>query len=289
MTIRDRWGRVGVDCIRASAPALNLSMREGDLMKKSLAGAAVGIVAVAVFAVWSNMIDIHFPWEALPDLAAVEVELSLPDEARIVAVEPIALDCRARVHAEVPVEGTREHRLLGQVYRTDTVTLDAIGDVDTCVEGTSADVVYHRDGSTEVIIPGESIVFVRPRVDAVATADSVHVAKGTMGKITDVFPWVEDDLGLTPLAYAYAQNVIGSSQCMEAAYSVTRQVLIDAYRQQFIDQGADPDSLEVRIDGRPNFGSPPPLDMGPDVTMSVGADDIVCTTADGLGRLIPQQ
>ena len=85
-------------------------------------------------------------------------------------MEPISLDCRARIHAEVPVEGRREHELLGQVYRTDTVSMLAVGDVDTCVEGTSAEVVHHRDGTTEVIIPGESILFVRPRVDAVATA-----------------------------------------------------------------------------------------------------------------------
>ena len=61
---------------------------------------------------------------------------------------------------------------------------------------------FHRDQS--VIIPGESILFVRPRVDAVATADSVHEGKGTIGKLTDSFPWVDSDVGLTPLAYAYA-------------------------------------------------------------------------------------
>ncbi len=258
-------------------------------MKKLFAGALVGVVAFAGFAVWSNMIDVRFPWQVLPEFAEVEVELSLPEEARIVEVEPIALDCRARIHAEVPVEGRREHSLFGQVYRTDTVTMQATGDVDTCVEGTSADVIYRRDGSTEVIIPGESILFVRPRVDAVATADSVHEGKGTIGKLTDSFPWVDSDVGLTPLAYAYAQNVIGSSQCMEAAYSVTQQVLIDAYRQQFIDQGADPESLTVRIDGRPLFPDAPPIDMGDDVTMAVTDEEIRCSTADGLGQLIPQQ
>lgn len=258
-------------------------------MKKTLTGAVLGIVAFAGFAVWSNLIDVRFPWQVLPEFADVHVDLTLPEEAKIVEVEPIALDCRARIHAEVPVEGRREHSMFGKVYRTDTVTMQATGDVDTCVEGTSADVIYKRDGSTEVIIPGESILFVRPRVDAVATASSVHETKGAVGKFTDAFPWVDTDSGLTPLAYAYAQNVIGSSQCMEAAYTVTEQVLIDAYRQQFIDQGADPDTLIVRIEGEPLFPNPPDLDMGENVTMSVGGDQISCTTADGLGRIIPQQ
>ncbi len=263
--------------------------RSRTLMKKTLAGAVLGILAFAGFAVWSNLIDIRFPWQVLPEFADVEVDLTLPEEARIVEVEPIALDCRARIHAEVPVEGRREHSVLGKVYRTDTVTMQATGDVDTCVEGTSADVIYNRDGSTEVIIPGEAIIFVRPRVDAVATAASVDETKGGLGKFTDAFPWVDSDLGLTPLAYAYAQNVIGSSQCMEAAYTVTEDVLIDAYRQQFIDQGVDPETLTVRIEGEPLFANAPEIDMGDDVTMSVGNDQISCTTADGLGRVIPQQ
>ncbi len=252
-------------------------------MKHALAGLVVGVIGFATFAVWSNLVDVRFPWQVLPEFAAVEVDLTLPEEARIVAVEPIALDCRARIHAEVPVEGRREHSVFGQVYRTDTVTMEAIGDVDTCVEGTSADVVYHRDGSTEVIIPGESIVFVRPRVDTVASAASVVADKGAIGQLTDIFPWVDDDSGLTPLAYAFAQNVIGSSQCMQAAYGVTEQVLLDAYRQQFIDQGADPDSLIVRIDGDPAFPSPAPLPVDDGVSLSVGDGDIACVAADGLG------
>lgn len=258
-------------------------------MKQALAGAFVTVAALFGLMVWTNGFDIPMPWDSLPEFAEVEVKLSIPEEARIIAVEPIALDCRARIYAEIPVEGRREHSVLGKAYRTDTVEMLASGDVDTCVEGTSADVTYRRDGSTEVVIPGHSIIFVRPRVDAVATAASVDENKGTVGKFTDAFPWVDSDLGLTPLAYAYAQNVIGSSQCMEAAYTVTEEVLINAYREQFIAQGADPDSLTVTIDGEPLFSDPPEVDLGDDVTMSVGGDDVRCTTADGLGRVIPQQ
>ena len=38
-------------------------------MKKTLAGALVGILAFAGFAVWSNMIDVRFPWQVLPEFA----------------------------------------------------------------------------------------------------------------------------------------------------------------------------------------------------------------------------
>ena len=126
-------------------------------------------------------------------------------------------------------------------------------------------------------------MFVRPRVDAVATAQSVVVDKGLAGKVTDAFPWVSDDLGLTPLAYAYAQNVIGGSNCMETAYTVTEGLLIDAYTQQFIDQGADPEKLTVRIDGSPSFIDPEPIEMGDDVFMDVGADSVSCVLSEELG------
>lgn len=253
-------------------------------MKNALAGTIFGVFTVVAVAIWSGAVSIDVPWmKVVPEFGEVDVAISLPEEARIIAIEPIALDCRARVHAVVPVEGRREHSLFDRVYRTDTISLEAIGDVDTCVEGTSAQVVHKKDGTTEVIIPGESIMFVRPRVDAVATAQSVVVDKGAAGKITDVFPWVSDDLGLTPLAYAYAQNVIGGSNCMETAYTVTEGLLVDAYTQQFIDQGADPEKLTVRIDGSPNFIDPEPVEMGDDVVMDVGADNVSCELSEELG------
>ncbi len=254
-------------------------------MKKFLAGAFAAAAALIGFAAWTGALSFDWPWRTLPEFGDVEVALSLPAEARIVSVEPIALDCRARVHAEVPIEGRREHSILDQVYRTDTVAMTAIGDVDTCVEGPSAQVVHRRDGSTEVIIPGSSITFVRPRVDTVATAASVEVSKGLAGKLTDVFPWVSDDVGLTPLAYAHAQNVIGGSACMQTAYAVTKDLLVEAYRQQFIDQGADPQTLTVRIDGQPLFPEPAPLDLGDGVDMVAGTDEVACLLGDDLEQL----
>ncbi len=250
-------------------------------MNRILSGAVLGALAVAVFGLWTNIVSLQFPWTPDIDFTEVDVQLTLPEEAKITAIEPITLDCRARVHALVPVEGRREHSAFGRVYRTDTLTMEAIGDVDTCIEGSSAQVQYNSDGTTDVTIAGEDIVFVRPRVDAVKTADSVHVNKGLVGRWTDVFPWVDTDLGLTPLSYAYAQNVIGGSECMQAAYTVTEGILIDAYTEQFIANGADPQKLTVTIDGAPNFDDPPALDLG-DVEMSVNSGAITCSVSDDL-------
>ncbi len=145
------------------------------------------------------------------------------------------------------------------------------------------EVLRHTDGTTEIVIPGQSIKFVRPRVNTVETAASVAVSKGLLGKVTDVFPWVSDDLGLTPTAYAYSQNVIGSSSCMQTAYTVTEGLITDAYRQQFLDQGADPSTLTVRIDGEPTFDDPAPLYMGEGVQMSVGDGSVDCIATDTVG------
>lgn len=251
-------------------------------MKRLTQGIVLGSLFLAAIFIWTGIGNFNWPWKVLPEFNQVEVAIELPKEARIVAVEPIVLDCRARVHAEVPVEGKREHNLLGQTYRTDTVELYAIGDVDTCVEGAAADVIHRADGSVDVVIPGESIVFVRPRVNTVETADSVKVDKGLIGKITDIFPWVSDDLGLTPVAYAYAQNVIGSSQCMRTAFAVTQDVLTEAYRQQFIEQGFDPEKLSVTIDGNPIYFDPPPLELE-GAEMTVGSESITCVASDDLG------
>ena len=251
-------------------------------MKRLVAGIAVGVLGVVVLIATTGSLSFTWPWDIIPDVNEVSVELTLPTEARIVDVEPIMLDCRARVHAEVPVAGRREHALFDQVYRTDTIEMVAIGDVDTCVDGGAANVLRRSDGTIEIVIPAESIKFVRPRVNTVETAASVTVSKGLLGKATDVFPWVSDDLGLTPTAYAYSQNVIGSSSCMRTAYTVTRGLITDAYRQQFLNQGADPAQLSVRIDGEPIFEDPQPIYMGDGVEMSVGDGSVTCTADNDL-------
>lgn len=251
----------------------------GNWTKGLAAGVVVSVLALVVAR--SGLIDVRWPWERLPDFAQVEVEVALPEGARIASVEAITLDCRARVHAVVPVEGVRRHRVLGQVYRTDRMEMEAIGDVDTCVEGPSITVEHHDDGSTEVVVPADSIRFVRPRVDAVATAGSVSVTKGPLGKLTDVFPWVDEDDGLVSEGYAYAQQVIGGSACMQAAYAETSELLVEGYRQQFEAQGLDPDGLTVRIEGQPDFGQHGAVDAPEGLELSVPADAVTCLPSDG--------
>lgn len=251
----------------------------GNWTKGLVAG--VGLSVVALVVARSGLIDVRWPWERLPDFAQIEVEVALPGAARIASVEPITLDCRARIRAVVPVEGERRHRLLGQVYRTDRVELEAVGDVDTCVEGASITVEYGDDGSTEVVVPADSIRFVRPRVDAAATAGSVSVSKGAVGKLTDVFPWVDEDDGLVPEGYAYAQQVIGGSACMQAAYAETAELLVEGYRQQFEAQGLDPDGLSVRIEGQPDFGQNGVVEAPGDVELSVAGGAVECLPSDG--------
>jgi hypothetical protein len=256
-----------------------------SLFRTLHAAIVLGLIAL-VGGVALSLGMISFSAPSLPHFTDVAVELSLPREARIVDVEPIRLDCRARVFAEVPVEGRREHTAFGRVYRTDRITLRAHGDVDTCVDGTGTSVEVGPDGTTEVVIDASSIVFVRPRVDAVRTAGTVDVDKDMVGKVVDAFPWVDDDLGLTPAAYAYAQNVIGSSPCMETAYEVTRGLLIEGYRAQAIEQGVDPDRLTVTIDGQPTFTDPAPVELG-DVELWAGSSGVSCRADGDLGGSRP--
>lgn len=244
----------------------------------SLATMIVGGVIIFLL-LGVGVVSFSWPWET-DAVAKVETEVTMREPATIRRIEPIALDCRARITAEVPLEGRREHRLLGQVYRTDTVTMRAIGDVDTCVSSDSVDVIERTDGGFTVIVPGESIRFVRPRVDAVATARTVDTDKGLVGKFTDVFPWVSDDNGLTETAYAFAQGVIGGTDCMQAAYDATSTILVDAYRSQMIEQGGDPALVEVRLDGDPDFDQNPPTELG-DIDFHVAADGATCEVADG--------
>ena len=74
-----------------------------------------------------------------------------------------------------------------------------------------------------------------------------------IGKLTDALPWVSDDHGLTPAAYAYAYAVIGSSECMSEAYDTTALAMDEAYRAQMTESGLDPDDVEVDMVGEPDF------------------------------------
>lgn len=231
---------------------------------------------------YSGAISINWPWQNIDlDIASSKTVVAPDAPAQIYRIEPLALDCRARISAIVPVEGKKEHELAGRVYRTDTVEMEAYGDVDTCVNAELVQIEQLDDGRTKVTIPAEAIEFVRPRVDTVATRDSVRFDKGLIGKLTDAFPWVSDNEKLTPSAYAFAQTVIGGSDCMSQAYTVTEQVLLDAYAEHARITGTNPNRVEVEIVGIPDFDQNPPLTELDGAEFEVRNDEVKCEVAEG--------
>lgn len=242
-------------------------------------GSGLGLVAlsaalIVVLLVSMGAMKLNLPG-LVPDITDHETAVYTPEVPEIVVIEPIGLDCRARVVAEIPVTGRKEHKLLGQVYRTDTVDMLAVADVDTCVTAGSTVVIDREDGTKEVLVPADAIVFHRPRVDAEATRGSVRFDKGFVGKLTDTFPWVSDNEGLTPAAYAFAQQVVGSSECMSVAYEITRELLVDAYAHEARDAGYDGE-LDVRIIGTPNFAQNDPVQPDSDFELRVDSAGAAC-------------
>ena len=199
-------------------------------------------------------LDIRWPWE---DLVEQETTLEVDVDAgpaRIIDITPISLECRARIEAVVPVVGTQKTTVGGATISTDTIRMRAVGDVDTCVDSTGVEIIERADGTFGVILDASAIEFVRPRVDAVATMNSVTTNRGIVNQVVEALPWTNEDDELTPAAFAFAQTVIGGSFCMEAAYEQTRAALTEAYQNQMVQQGADPDDVDVIVSGIPDFG-----------------------------------
>lgn len=211
-----------------------------------------------VFALFLSLvgwIDIVWPWENIvEEETTIGIDTEDVGPARILDITPIALDCRARIEAEVPVVGTQRTSVAGATVSTDTVSLRAVGDVDTCVSADGVEINERTDGTIGVVIDASAIEFVRPRVDAVATMESVTTDRGFIGQVADLLPFTNEDDELTPAAFAFAQTVIGGSDCMRAAFDQTSLALEEAYRQQMIDQGADPNDIDVIVAGLPDFG-----------------------------------
>lgn len=236
-------------------------MRERGM---SIGAGIMVFVAGLIVLTNAGVIGISWPWEKLdlPDVLTEETVIVQPDEATIYDIEAITLDCRARIHARVPVHGKRDHRVLGQTYRTDTVSMTAIGDIDTCVEASATEVIRRSDTEFRVLVPATAVTFERPRVDAVATMDSVEFDKGFVGKLTDVFPWVSDNTGLTPAAYGFAQDIVGSSACMEQAWDVTKLAIQRAYLDQMLAQGGTAADITVEVIGAPDFAAGTDAEQG---------------------------
>ena len=141
----------------AQATSATATVREGArkgspegqyLMRRAIEVLVLGGFAVALGAIVyaTGMVKLSAP--SLPSVTTIEVEMAVPEEAKIIAVEPISLSCQARVFAQVPVEGKREHEAFGVVYRTDRISMQAYGDVDTCVDGSGAAITNNDDGKT---------------------------------------------------------------------------------------------------------------------------------------------
>lgn len=230
-----------------------------DVSKLSVALITVGSVFVLAFIIVAaflsfGWLDIRWPWEDIIEQESeVAIDVVEQGPAQIIAVEPIALDCRARIEAEVPIVGTQRTTIAGATVSTDTIRMRAVGDVDTCVDARRVEVHERADGTFGVIVDADAIEFVRPRVDAIATAESVTTDRGVINQFVDIFPWTNEDDELTPAAFSFAQTVIGGSSCMQAAYDQTTAAIQAAYRDQLVEQGADPDSVEVVISGIPDF------------------------------------
>lgn len=212
----------------------------------------LSLVLVVAF-VSFGWLDINWPWE---NLVQEESEVAVDVEqgpATIIDITPIALDCRARIEAEVPVVGTQRTTIAGATVSTDTIRMRAVGDVDTCVDAGGVEIIERADGTFGVIIDADAIEFVRPRVDAVATMDSVTTDRGILNQVVEALPWTDENDELTPAAFAFAQNVIGGSSCMRAAFDQTSIAIEQAYRDQMVEQGADPNDVDVIISGIPDF------------------------------------
>ena len=231
------------------------------MSKTAVAFATVaGIFVLALFLLLSLLsfgwLDINWPWEDV-DLVQEETNVGVDateGPAEIITITPISLDCRARITATVPVIGTQRTTVAGATVSTDTVRMQAIGDVDSCVSSEGVEINERADGSIGVIIEAEAIRFVRPRVDAVATMNSITTDRGIVNQLVEALPWTNEDDELTPAAFAFAQTVIGGSSCMEAAFEQTRIALVEAYRGQLVEQGGDPNDIDVIVSGIPDFG-----------------------------------
>jgi hypothetical protein len=69
---------------------------------------------------------------------------------------------------------------------------------------------------------------------------------------------------------------------LETAYVVTEELLLDAYRQQIIDQGVDPDQVVVRVEGEPPLSGLDEIDTGDDMWLTVRGGEVRCAVGGEL-------
>ncbi len=222
---------------------------------------AIFIGAWLVFIGGYTVLNRTFGWFDSPEVERQDT-FRKHGPVRIVKIVPEALECRAYVQAEIPVKGESQYiwktPLFSKTLNTDTITFTAIGDVEVCFPAEGATVHAKNDGSWLVEIDSSQAVFNRPRVDALATENSVDYKPGAGREIIEFVPIVDYFIDtnaheLTAEAFAYAQALIGGSDCMNAAWQPVQKAIVLSYQDQAARKGADPGAVEVIFTNQPDF------------------------------------
>ncbi|NNE56115.1 MAG: hypothetical protein HKN32_08850 [Flavobacteriales bacterium] len=222
----------------------------------------IGVAIVALFGfLWGlsviNLIDLKWPFSSPLERETTVTQI---EPATIYQMSAIGIDCREYTAVAVPTEGKNEHKadlvLWKPKYRTDTILMTVYGDVEACVPTLASTVLNTADGRVVVEVDATQIEWNRPRPDAEKTLafGDINVNQGWVGEITDIIPFVSDNLGLKEKAYAFGQAVIGSSECFSVAWDQVRQAIEFAYIHLEAERNnVDPSQVSVKFLGEPNF------------------------------------
>lgn len=187
----------------------------------------------------------------LPDVEHIESIGQPADQPAEVFSLAIHLDCRARTYASVPVSARRVTEIdSGSIFGFELpdiptghidVGLIAKGDIDTCFEGGGIDVFEDISGIWHVQIDASEVRFVRPRVDMRATAESVWRDENIGYEFFDwlTHGFMGDDDDLKENALAFAQDVIGGSSCMQAAWGQTQAAITASLIDEASEKGIE--------------------------------------------------
>jgi hypothetical protein len=221
-------------------------------MPHLLLGTVAAVIIVAFLFMQAVNSLIKLPSMANP--VAIEESFTFAQQkpAEIVRIEPIAIECRAAIEAEVPVLLQKDvhYKTFGwNVFtRTERGAFTSFGDVDTCLAIDHTRIFQTANGGWTVNVNVDDIVFRRPRVDMLRSFDTWIISVDW-----DWAPWVDGDTQMGLEAAALAQYLIGSSSCIEAAFDVTVDAIEASYKDQAASIGIDPALVNVVIDGTPSY------------------------------------
>jgi len=222
------------------------------------------IVALLVVNFGRGLIN-ELTFDLVPDIPAPltsedEFSLTQPVPIEIVSIEPIALECRATIDSVIALvlQKDVEYRVFGWGWgtRSEHGFYTAYGDIDVCVGIENSTITSLEDVVGPVLdregwlveIAVNDLEFRRPRIDNLKSAQSwrLHTDWGWV-------PGIDGDTTMGVEATALAQLLVGSSECIEAAFEATKLAITESYKQQALDVGIDPAKVEVRFTGEPNY------------------------------------